>query len=602
MRPDTRPDPAQRFSAVECQISKGSRRASSPRINIREHLVLGVNVGRSPAFRRLQRVRAIAEYADRFHLSSLEATQRFQDELLRTGKVMLERNGGLQATRRDLLKGLGAAALVGVGASAPVRRARAARPDKSGAKIAIVGAGMAGLACAYELQGWGVAASVFDAATDGRGGRVRSYGGAFGGNAFPGQVGEMGGELIDTLHTTMKKYVREFGLQLEDLGKYTDGDTFWYADGRVAPEHELVEEYRAFVPTIREDLKRIGPPTADDYSPDDEYFDYLTLAEYLDSRGAGPILRDAIDSSYGGEYGLEIEAQSSLNLLLFIHPDRRSWFQEFGVFSDERYHVVGGNEQIPAAMRESLGDQITWGAWLLSVRKTPGGQYELTFQQDGGGTFTHTADFVVLATPFSTLRHVELDASLDLPGWKQYAIDNLVYGTNAKTMIGFNGRPWEDHGCSGVIYANLPNLQGTWETNPSAAGPTSILTEYSFGARGASLSQANLQSQVQATLSDLDRAMPGISAQARRQGGNYVAVLQQWASQPTQLGSYTCNHPGYYTTICDNEGKTCDRLLFAGEHADSFYEWQGFMEGAANSGLRCADEIVRIIRHPHWNR
>ena len=32
---------------------------------------------------------------------------------------------------------------------------------------------------------------------------------------------------------------------------------------------------------------------------------------------------------------------------------------------------------------------------------------------------------------------------------------------------------------------------------------------------------------------------------------------------------------------------------FAGEHANSFYGWQGFMEGAALSGIQTAREILR---------
>ena len=43
---------------------------------------------------------------------------------------------------------------------------------------------------------------------------------------------------------------------------------------------------------------------------------------------------------------MEIGEQSCLNFLLFIHADRRSKFTPFGVFSDERYHVVDGNDRI----------------------------------------------------------------------------------------------------------------------------------------------------------------------------------------------------------------------------------------------------------------
>jgi len=37
-------------------------------------------------------------------------------------------------------------------------------------------------------------------------------------------------------------------------------------------------------------------------------------------------------------------------------------------------------------------------------------------------------------------------------------------------------------------------------------------------------------------------------------------------------------------------------LFFAGEHTDSFYSWQGFMEGACLSGLRAATESFNFLR------
>ncbi|MBE9019806.1 FAD-dependent oxidoreductase, partial [Chroococcidiopsidales cyanobacterium LEGE 13417] len=45
-----------------------------------------------------------------------------------------------------------------------------------------------------------------------------------------------------------------------------------------------------------------------------------------------------------------------------------------------------------------------------------------------------------------------------------------------------------------------------------------------------------------------------------------------------------------------NEGKPVDNLFFAGEHANSFYEWQGYMEGAALSGIKAASDILQHLK------
>lgn len=40
------------------------------------------------------------------------------------------------------------------------------------------------------------------------------------------------------------------------------------------------------------------------------------------------------------------------------------------------------------------------------------------------------------------------------------------------------------------------------------------------------------------------------------------------------------------------EGTSVGNLHFAGEHADSFYNWQGTLEGAAQSGIAAAVAIT----------
>src|SRR4030095_11042786 len=105
---------------------------------------------------------------------------------------------------------------------------------------------------------------------------------------------------------------------------------------------------------------------------------------------------------------------------------------------------------------------------LVRARKNSRGEMELAFK-NGSRTVSTTYDAVVFAIPFSTLREVELDASLGLPAWKLFAINELRYGTNAKMMVGFDSRPWLSQGSNGQSYSDLPNHQTTWETNPTRA-------------------------------------------------------------------------------------------------------------------------------------
>src|SRR5262245_58643878 len=110
----------------------------------------------------------------------------------------------VRLSRRQLLAGAAAvgAAAAGLGWPQAARGAGAAR-------IAIVGAGVSGLAAALHLQDKGIAAAIYEA--DSRvGGRMFSN--PSGSYWDAGQVSEWGGELIDTGHKLIQTLARRFNL------------------------------------------------------------------------------------------------------------------------------------------------------------------------------------------------------------------------------------------------------------------------------------------------------------------------------------------------------------------------------------------------------
>ena len=519
---------------------------------------------RSSSLRRLASLFRIGRDADATGLSSAEAIGKAREGL----------------GRRTFLGGVAAASAL---ALVP-RVARAGNPPV--VDVGIVGGGLAGLQCAHDLGVAGLSAALYEASNR-IGGRQFSLRGT-----FPGQAAERGGELIDNLHKTMLGWVTTLGLTREDVTR-SAGDEFYYFDGRLIPEATVVDEYRAFVAAMRTDLRASsGSPTAASFNAADQALDRLSLADYLTSRGCGRYARKAIEEAYVAEYGREPGEQSALGFLLFIHADRRSKFTPFGIFSDERFHVVEGNDAIATGIAARLPRAPELDMRLEAVGKTSSGKIQLTLRS-GNRSIVRTHDKVVLALPFSVLRTVALDASLGLPPWKRQAIDTLGYGDNAKLMLGFKGPYWGALGSTGASYSDLANHQATWETSPSTAtSEHAILTDYSGGVRGKNLS-SNVQLEAGKFLGDLERVMPGAAANVKRTNGNYLAHLEHWPSNPLTRGSYTCYLPGQFTTIAGNEGKPVGNLLFAGEHTNSFYDWQGFMEGALLWGIDAASAILK---------
>src|SRR6185436_11825213 len=113
-------------------------------------------------------------------------------------------------------------------AASPLLFPRDARGDGA-ARVVILGAGTAGLTCAYRLQQCGVRATILEAAPR-VGGRMYSLQ-----NFFPDdQVAELGGELIDTDHHAVRNLAHELGLELIDLA-YLDGSNGhdYFIDGKL---------------------------------------------------------------------------------------------------------------------------------------------------------------------------------------------------------------------------------------------------------------------------------------------------------------------------------------------------------------------------------
>src|SRR2546423_8989262 len=114
-----------------------------------------------------------------------------------------------RTTRRELVKRTAAAGAAVAGASTMGRFAKAAY-GAAQPQIAVVGAGLAGLTCAYRLQQAGLNAQIYEA-SDRIGGRCYSI------RDFSPLIAEHGGELIDQGHTQVRHLAQELGLDLDNL-------------------------------------------------------------------------------------------------------------------------------------------------------------------------------------------------------------------------------------------------------------------------------------------------------------------------------------------------------------------------------------------------
>ena len=293
-----------------------------------------------------------------------------------------------------------------------------------------------------------------------------------------------------------------------------------------------------------------------------------------------------LDVAYNIEYGAESAVQSSLNMLYLLGYVGPGNFRTFGK-SNEMFHVHGGNDQIPTLLAARLGSQIRTSAPFAAIARNGDGTYSLTFG-NGSGSFTRVADHVVLALPFSILRGLDFSKA-QFNQVKTWAIDELGMGTNSKVHVQFTSRLWRDQGCTGEPYTDT-GYQNTWEVSRAQPGTSGILVWYTGGNPGVAVGTGTVQSQVQKSfLPKIEPVLPGATAR-----WNGLATRDFWTGYQWTKGSYSYWKVGQYTRFSGAEKERSFNCHFAGEHTSQ--DFQGYLEGAVESGERAASEILDDLK------
>jgi monoamine oxidase len=492
-------------------------------------------------------------------------------------------------SRRQFVAGAAAMA-----ASAAAAGAAHAAPSKM--RIAIVGAGIAGLNAALTLQDAGVASTVYEASNR-IGGRMFSATSIWADN----QVSEWCGELIDSDHETIIGLARRFGLPLEDFaGNPSLRDTYKLF-GRYYTVQQAYEDWRGGVQqAIAKDLEAAGESTTyDRFMPEGRKLDQMSVAEWIDSRvpgGRKSPIGALLDVAYAIEYGADTSDQSALNIVYLLGANKQTAAGEgFNVFgaSDERYHIRGGNQQLPTRIARHLRTPVQLGMRMISIARNGDGAYALGFD----GHPSVAADLVILSLPFAVLRKIDTSGA-GFDARKTTAIEELGRGQSGKLQLQFASRYWREPGPwpgrgNGLSYTD-EGYQNTWEVSRRQAGASGILNNYTGGsataaktakAPFATAADANVQEDAKAFLGGLETVFPGGTAKWNGRAASSLPALD-----PNMGASYSYWRVGQYTSFAGYEKARQGNIFFAGEHCSADY--QGFMEGGAAEGARAAKEIL----------
>lgn len=492
----------------------------------------------------------------------------------------IERPPAPSLTRRDMLK-IGTVAL---GALA-LPQGRRARATGRVPRIGIVGAGISGLTAALTLRDKGLPCKIYESSMR-VGGRMHSN------NSFwnEGQVSEWCGEFIDTDHHLIRHLARRFGLTLVNVNAADPPDSVDtnYFLGTYYTGRQLAADMEAVTPIIQEQRREIGPWVRYPHYSQAAYdFDHLNFYDWIETYVPGghqsPLGR-FLDLGMVTLNGLEATQQSALNFLL---PDS----------SDETFHTQGGNEQIPAAIANSLPAGTVNLGWSLNAVAADDQTVTLSFDAPTGSE-QEVFDFVILTLPFTVLRNLDTSRAR-FDALKKTCIDQQGYGTNSKLSLQFDDRYWNGRGAwpavsNGFIETDLA-FQSTWDSSRAELGADGLLTDYTGGIIGASYrpegpytdstSSAVTAGYARRFLEQVDEVWPGVSA-------HYLdlATLSYPTGDPNLLGSYSAYKVGQITAFGGYQGAPQGRIFFGGEQCS--WRFQGYMEGGAEEGRRAAYEVL----------
>jgi monoamine oxidase len=472
------------------------------------------------------------------------------------------------------------------------------RPNRT--KVLVLGAGIAGLCTAYELEKAGYEVEVLEARdrpggrnwTARRGTTETSLDGVTQTCRFDdGQYMNVGPARIAQHHTTLE-YCRELDVPIEVFGnanaqgwyynepsstvggalagqrvRHRDGkaDMFGYVSELLAKavdkgalDAELTADDKE---AMIEFLRGFGALFPDDDTGDLRYFGGRNSYPADDEPGAG------------FQWGTPISPAAMSDVL----ASRLGGYFEFETYWDQAmlmYQPVGGMDRIPYAFEDALRNRPRYGAVITDISRGPA-DVTVTYRRRGR-TRTATADYCVCTIPPQILKDIPNDFGAQLNADLASA-EPISIG---KVGLQYGRRWWEEDEqiFSGITYTNQ-EIGTIWYPSEGYLGRKGVLIGFYYGGEIA---------DVWGDLSPAQRQARALEQGARIHGPVYVDEFERSFSNFWQKTRYSQGGWVFWTDGGFDPDSAMGRLLegagtvyFAGDHMSQVSSWQhGALESA----------------------
>lgn len=449
--------------------------------------------------------------------------------------------------------GLGLAGPAGCTVATPSRTAQTPRT------VLVIGAGMAGLAAARQLQTRGYAVTVLEA-RDRIGGRVWTLR-----DAGRGLVLDMGASWI---HGIDDNPIYALAEQLGLTTIATDYDNNWlFATDGAEVESDEEEAIAALYEEVMDAVAALAASRQEADLPDMPLGD--AIAAVVADLGLSN--RERRQLAYAVNTTIEHEFAADAGRLSLFHWDEGEAYTGGDVIFADGYDAIVDSL--------AAGLTIRTGAVVERIACDAEGVTVTT------GEGEHRADYAVVTLPVGVLKQGSVAFAPALPAAKQQAIAALGSGVLNKAYLVFPRRFWEQEP---ELLNYIPAQHGRWTEalNLAHYGGKPVLLWFNAGAYGAAIE----------ALSDAEITAAAMSVMRTIYGDDIpepdAVYLTRWLADPFAGGSYSSLAPG--ATPEDRDALAApvlERLFFAGEA--TYARFPSTVHGAYLSGLAAAAALAR---------